>query len=187
MDITTLVKLTSRAWSLTILSLLHDGVAGRQAPLLAATNASRTAFAASLDHLVSLGLLERNPGHGHPLRPEFRLTPVGLRIAKIASRVVKAVPDEQEFSLLRRNWTVPILALTDKPRRFSGIKSDLPTITDRALSMSLHRLEESDWLKREIHTSERLPFPTYIAVARGLEINRAVRIKRRDNTSSPTW
>ena len=174
MDIETLVKLTSRAWSLEILALLHAGVPGRQAPLLAATSASRTSFAASLEHLVQLRLLERNPGHGHPLRPEFRLTRNGVKIAETASRIVKAVPDDREFALLRRSWTVPILALTDTPKRFSTIKSDLATITDRALSTSLHQLEVREWLQRDIDTSKRVPYPTYLAVNRGIEINRAV-------------
>ena len=169
-----LVKLTSRAWSLKILALLHAGVPGRQAPLLAATSASRTSFASSLGHLVQLGLLERNPGHGHPLRPEFRLTGNGVEAAETASRIVKAVLDDGEFALLRRSWTVPILALTDTPQRFSDIKSDLATITDRALSTSLHQLEARDWLQRDIDTSRRVPFPTYLAVNRGIEINRAV-------------
>ena len=174
MDIKTLVKLTSRAWSLKILALLQAGVPGRQAPLLAATSASRTSFASSLGHLVQLGLLERNPGHGHPLRPEFRLTGNGVKVAETASRVVKAVPDDGEFALLRRSWTVPILALTDTPQRFSVIKSNLATITDRALSTSLHQLEARDWLQRDIDTSRRVPFPTYLAVNRGIEINRAI-------------
>ena len=174
MDIKTLVKLTSRAWSLKILALLHTGVPGRQAPLLKATSASRTAFASSLEHLVQLGLLERNPGHGHPLRPEFRLTRSGVKAAEIADRIVKAVPDESEFALLRRSWTVPILALTDTPRRFSSIKSDLATITDRALSTSLYQLEACEWLQRDIDTSRRVPFPTYLAVNRGIEISRAI-------------
>ncbi len=169
-----LVKLTSRAWSLKILALLYTGVPGRQAPLLAATSASRTSFASSLEHLVQLGLLERNPGHGHPLRPEFRLTANGVKVAETASRIVKAVPDDREFVLLRRSWTVPILALTDTPQRFSVIKSDLATITDRALSTSLYRLEAQDWLQRDIDTSKRVPFPTYLAVNRGIEINRAI-------------
>ncbi len=169
-----LVKLTSRAWSLKILALLHAGVPGRQAPLLSATSASRTSFASSLEHLVQLGLLERNPGHGHPLRPEFRLTVKGVEAAEIASRIVTAVPDDGGFALLRRSWTVPILALTDTPQRFSVIKSNLATITDRALSTSLHQLEERDWLQRDIDTSERVPFPTYLAVNRGIEINRAI-------------
>ena len=59
MDIKLLVNLSSRAWSLNILALLHTGVPGRQAPLLAATSASRTSFASSLEHLVQLGLLEK--------------------------------------------------------------------------------------------------------------------------------
>ena len=69
MDMEFLVKLTARAWSLSILARLDAGVPGRQAPLLAATGAGRTAFAQSLAHLHALGLLERNPGHGHlPLK-----------------------------------------------------------------------------------------------------------------------
>lgn len=91
MDISQLVNITSRAWALPILSSLHTGVAGRQAPLLAATGASRTAFAQSMEHLISIGLLERNPGHGHPLRPEFRLTPPGIEAAAIAHKF-KAPP-----------------------------------------------------------------------------------------------
>lgn len=174
MDIRLLVNLTSRAWSLNILALLHAGVPGRQAPLLAATSASRTSFASSLNHLVQLGLLERNPGHGHPLRPEFRLTPRGAAVAEAASRLVRIVPDDQEFALLRRNWSVPVLAVTATPQRFSIIKSGLMTITDRALSTSLGMLEEKRWLKRAVDTSQRLPFPTYQAVNAGRRINKAI-------------
>ena len=174
MDIPSLVKLTSRAWSLNILALLHQGVPGRQAPLLAATSASRTSFTSSLEHLVQLELLQRNPGHGHPLRPEFRLTRNGIEAAETANRIVNAVPDDRAFALLRRSWTVPILALTDTPRRFSVIKSGLATITDRALSTSLYQLEKREWLQRDIDTSQRAPYPTYRAANRGMDINRAI-------------
>ena len=174
MDIESLVNLTSRAWSLNILALLHNGTPGRQAPLLSATSASRTSFAASLDHLTRLGLIERNPGHGHPLRPEFRLTPSGVHAAETASRIVGAVPDDTEFALLRRSWSVPVLALTRHPQRFSSIRSTLAPITDRALSKSLHLLEDRNWLCRDIDTSGRMPHPTYRAVNQGVAINRAI-------------
>jgi DNA-binding HxlR family transcriptional regulator len=174
MDIKLLVNLSSRAWSLNILALLHTGVPGRQAPLLAATSASRTSFTSSLEHLVQLGLLEKNPGHGHPLRSEFRLTQNGLLIAETADRIVKVVPDDAEFTLLRRSWTVPILALTATPQRFSAIKSDLATITDRALSKSLQQLEEKAWLRREIDISNRVPYPTYHAENGGMKVNQAI-------------
>ncbi|WP_306346601.1 winged helix-turn-helix transcriptional regulator [Ruegeria denitrificans] len=142
--------------------------------MLAATSAGRTAFSASLDHLIQLKLIERNPGHGHPLRPEFRLTPAGVDAAAIAKAIVAAVPDDSKFKLLRKTWTVPILALTGTPHRFSMLKSNLMTITDRALSSSLHELEDVDWIKREIETSVRMPFPIYRAVSTGLTVNQAV-------------
>lgn len=174
MDTKSLVKLTSRAWSLSILAKLHAGIPGRQAPLLTATGASRSSFTLSLAHLIELGLLEKNPGHGHPLRPEFRLTQDGKHMAEVASRIVKAVPDESEFALLRRSWTVPILALTHKPQRFSVIKSDLSTITDRALSKSLYLLETHEWIRRDIDISGRSPFPTYLAINHGIEVSKAI-------------
>ncbi|MCE8518173.1 helix-turn-helix transcriptional regulator [Ruegeria pomeroyi] len=174
MDINLLVKLTARAWSLPILANLHQGVAGRQAPLLAATGAGRTAFAASLAHLLQLGLLERNPGHGHPLRPEFRLTASGQEAAALAARLLGTVPGAAEGALLRRSWTVPILALTGQPRRFSAIRSDLSPITDRALSVSLKQLEDHEWLRRDLDLSQRVPFPVYRAANLGAELNRAI-------------
>lgn len=174
MDMPLLVKLTSKAWSLKILALLHSGVPGRQAPLIAATTASRSAFAASLDHLIQLGLLERNPGHGHPLRPEFRLTEQGKVVAAMAQRILDAAPGEDGFGVLKRSWSVPILALTEAPSRFSVIRSGLGAITDRALSQSLGMLEEREWLRREIDVSQRTPYPTYQAVNAGQTINRAI-------------
>ncbi len=112
MDISLLVKITSRAWCLSILDALHQGgTPARQAPLLAATGASRTAFAQSLAHLVDLGVLERNPGHGHPLRPEYRLTATGKEAAVMAARIMDAKVNDAGLALLRRSWTVPVLTI----------------------------------------------------------------------------
>ncbi|GAB2186632.1 hypothetical protein LAB1_39410 [Roseibium sp. LAB1] len=174
MDMQLLVNLTSKAWSLKILAQLHAGLPGRQAPLIAATGASRSSFSASLDHLFLLGLLERNPGHGHPLRPEFRLTETGKVAAGMASRIEEIVPDEDAFAVLRRSWTVPILAVTGSPSRFTAIKSGLGPVTDRALSKSLGVLEDQEWLRRDIDLSQRTPFPVYHAVNAGLQINQAI-------------
>ncbi|WOF74705.1 winged helix-turn-helix transcriptional regulator [Parvibaculaceae bacterium PLY_AMNH_Bact1] len=174
MDIALIVNITSKAWSLKILALLHAGVPGRQAPLLAATNASRSSFASSMDHLVQLGLLERNPGHGHPLRPEFRLTEKGRAAAAIASKILATAPDKDAFAIVRRSWAVPVLAVTETPKRFSTIKSGIGPITDRALSQSLCVLEQQKWLRREIDVSQRSPFPTYQAVNAGRIINQAI-------------
>ena len=169
-----LVKVTSRAWSLTILALMHRGTPGRQASLLSACGAGRTAFSQSLWHLIDLELLEKNPGHGHPLRPEFRLTAAGTEIARIADRIEDRVDQPSEHALLRRAWTVPVLTVCHKPRYFGEIKGHLAPISDRALSQSLKRLESHRWLHREIETSNRPLRPRYQAEKTGAEISLAV-------------
>ena len=171
MDISQLVNITSRAWALPILSSLHTGVAGRQAPLLAATGASRTAFAQSMEHLISIGLLERNPGHGHPLRPEFRLTPPGIEAAAIAHKIqsASAAPDRD---LIRRSWTLPILTTLRTPSHFNEIKRNLQTISDRALSQSLKSMEVRNWVCRSVDEAARPPRSIYTAVNTGRVLSR---------------
>ena len=173
MDISLFVNVTSRAWAMPILSSLHSGVAGRQAPLLAATGAGRTAFAQSMDHLIELGLLERNPGYGHPLRPEFRLTGLGKTFAGIASKIQDVSPLEDR-PLLRRSWTLPILASLGEPSQFSDMKKRLPTITDRALSHSLKSMEAKDWVCRSVDGAARPPRPIYRAVNTGDLISQVI-------------
>jgi DNA-binding HxlR family transcriptional regulator len=166
MDIKFFVNVTSRAWALPILSNLHAGIAGRQAPLLAATGASRTAFAQSMDHLIKMGLLERNPGYGHPLRPEFRLTQIGVTFAAIANKIQSVSADEDQ-DLLRRSWTLPVLSTLHAPNHFNDIKRNLRTISDRALSQSLQSMEVRNWVHRSVDEAARPPRSIYSAVNTG--------------------
>ncbi len=178
MDIRHLVNITSRAWSLSILASLNDGVPGRQAPLLAATGASRTAFSQSVSHLMDIGLLERNPGHGHPLRPEYRLTSSGTQAAEMAGKIRRADPDGDDHALLRRVWTVPVLAVCEQPRFFGDIKNNLAPVTDRALSQTLKQLSARNWIHRHIDLSLHPPRPEYQAVNAGFEIAEAANTLR---------
>ncbi len=170
MDINFLVNITSRAWALPILAQLHAGVPGRQAPLLSATGAGRTAFAQSMTHLIAIGLIERNPGYGHPLRPEFRLTQMGQSAAKLASQIA-LVSKEEEQDLLRRTWTLPVLASLHTPRHFIELKRDLSPITDRALSQSLKTMEARNWVRRQVDEQTRPPRSRYSAVQTGRKIS----------------
>lgn len=174
MDIELLVKVTSRAWSLKVLALMHEGTPGRQAPLLAASGASRTAFAQSIRHLETLGLLERNPGHGHPLRPEFRLTPTGQALAPIAHQIEASARDDAGAVLIRKMWTVPLLAVANKPKVFSALKRELNPITDRALSKSLRELSNQKWIERSVNVELHPPRPYYQVVNEGAEISHAI-------------
>ena len=166
MDISLLVNTTSRAWAIPILAHLHSGTPGRQAPLLAATGANRTAFAQSVDHLISIGLVERNPGHGHPLRPEFRLPPLRKPAGRMASRIHDDTGKEDQ-DLLRRAWTVPVLTTLHKPSHFNEIARNLRPITDRALSQSLKTLEARSWVQRTVDEAARPPRSLYRAMNTG--------------------
>lgn len=167
-----LVNITSRAWALPILAQLDAGISGRQAPLLAATGAGRTAFAQSMDHLITIGMVERNPGHGHPLRPEFRLTQMGISAAKLASEINR-VSKEEDQDLLRLSWTLPVLASLHSPRHFVEIKRELSPITDRALSQSLKTMETRNWVCRQVDNLTRPPRSRYSAVSSGKIISEA--------------
>ncbi|MFY0681673.1 MAG: winged helix-turn-helix transcriptional regulator [Thalassovita sp.] len=170
MDIELFVNTTSRAWAIPILSSLHAGTAGRQAPLLAATGASRTAFAQSMTHLISIGLMERNPGYGHPLRPEFRLTELGVSAAAIAHKI-QSVTAQEDQDLLRRSWTLPVLTAIHQPSHFNDVKRNLRTITDRALSQSLKTMEARRWVLRSVDQAARPPRSIYHAVNTGSMIS----------------
>lgn len=170
MDIKFFVNITSKAWSMPILAQMHAGIPGRQAPLLTATGAGRTAFAQSMDHLITIGLVERNPGYGHPLRPEFRLTDLGRPAAELAHKIHLTSKDDDQ-TLLRRAWTLPVLAALHTPRHFSEIKFDLSPITDRALSQSLKTMEAKTWVKRRVDQTTRPPRARYTAANMGVAIS----------------
>ncbi len=176
MYINSFVNITSRAWAIPILASLHNGISGRQAPLLTATGASRTAFSQSMDHLIQSGLIARNPGFGHPLRPEFILTKQGAEAAEIADKIQSVTPLE-EHALIRRAWTLPVLATLRNSRRFGEIKQELSLITDRALSQSLALMEQKKWLAREVDLKARPPTPIYLAANTGMKISQAIGIQ----------
>jgi len=119
-----------------------------------------------MDHLIAIGMLERNPGYGHPLRPEFRLTRIGISAAKLACQI-NNVSKKEDQDLLRRSWTLPVLASLHTPRHFTEIKRNLPPITDRALSQSLKSMEARNWVCRGIDEISRPPRSLYTAVNTG--------------------
>ncbi|MFD1057804.1 winged helix-turn-helix transcriptional regulator [Paracoccus fistulariae] len=123
-----------------------------------------------MDHLIAIGLMERNPGHGHPLRPEFRLTQQGIAAAAVAARI-RDVSGNDAWDLLRRSWTLPVLTAVHRPSHFNDIKRGLGTITDRALSQSLKSMEARSWVHRSIDERARPPRSVYCAVNAGREIS----------------
>lgn len=105
-------------------------------------DANEVSVRQSLDHLIELGHVRRNAGHGHPLRPEYVLTARGERLAPACESIDTALVRLHLRPLGLRRWSLPALYLVDRlePARFKQISAGLGKITDRALSLSLKGL-----------------------------------------------
>lgn len=172
MDVRFLVKLTARRWALPILSALHRGTPGRQAALITATGASRAGFLDSLAHLQSLNLVQRNSGHGHPLRPEYLISQEGRRWADKAEAVLGKITQVSEFKTMQRHWALPVLVIAQDAQYFGDLRRKLDPVTDRALSQTLHGLGAVNWISREIDNAARPPRACYRSVKKGADIAR---------------
>ena len=80
---------------------------------------------------------------------------------------IERVSGDENRDLLRRSWTLPVLASLHSPSHFNDIKRNLITVTDRALSQSLKSMEDRHWVSRRVDGAARPPRPTYSAVNAG--------------------
>ncbi|MEM9667862.1 MAG: winged helix-turn-helix transcriptional regulator [Pseudomonadota bacterium] len=160
MDNSSFVKLCSKAWTLPVLACLAEGTPCRVAPIAAKLGAGRTSVSAAFPHLLELRLLQKNPGHGHPLRPEFELTVDGKALSDWAASVLADMPGK-DHAFIRKQWTLPILRLFHRPRRYCDIRSQLQPITDRALSISLKEMTALNWISRTVDDAHAPPQVIY--------------------------
>src|SRR3712207_3223671 len=81
--------LMASRWFVPLLALAASEEGVRFAPLLARLGISRSMLRSTLDQLIGKGWLMPNPGHGHPLRPEYRLTEAGRPVGAWCERVIE--------------------------------------------------------------------------------------------------
>ncbi|MGQ0659352.1 winged helix-turn-helix transcriptional regulator [Sphingosinicella sp.] len=167
-------RLTAGRWLLPLLALVGARQGARFAEMLP-LGLSRSVLAASLAQLIEAGWLQRNPGHGHPLRPEYVLTAAGRPLAILAVRVAAArdalgLPPE----LLSR-WALPAVSrLAVGPCRFSTLRAALAPVTPRALSLALKQLQAAGLIDRALE--ERYPpIAIYGLTGRGERLAAAMR------------
>lgn len=102
--------------------------------------ASESSIRVSLEGLMKAGYVQRNPGYGHPMRPEYILTAPGNRIASRAFELWEQMTDAQLEEILLRKWSLPCIAACVHGSRYADIKATLNGVTDRALSAVLRSL-----------------------------------------------
>jgi DNA-binding HxlR family transcriptional regulator len=169
-----LKALTAGRWLLPITAHVGAADGSRFAAMLASLGLSRSMLAASLAQLIEAGWLARNPGHGHPLRPEYVLTAAGRPIADFAGRVMKArdmlglAPDDLS------RWALPAAArMAQGPVRFSELRAALAPVTPRALSLALKQMEAAELIDRAL-AGTYPPTATYALTRRGKRLAAAL-------------
>lgn len=168
-----LLALTSGRWLAPLMGRL-DGQGGARFAELLALGLSRSALAASLAQLQAAGWVRRNPGHGHPLRPEYLLTEKGRPIAVFAAKVMATRKRLGLEPGQMPRWSLPIVSrLSGERARFSALRQSLRPVTPRALSLTLKQLLSADLVDRALE-DDFPPIPIYGLTGRGSRLAEAM-------------
>jgi DNA-binding HxlR family transcriptional regulator len=179
-----LIALTHHRWAIPIVAELWGDTPSmggcKFVTLLNRLEPSRDALSTTLTDLIQQGWVIRNPGIGHPLRPEYILTPRGKRIGRAAARLVRVMKHADVSDLGLRKWTLPILcAIAARNSRFNQLKAALRGITVRALALALKDLHDSVLISRTI-TDGFPPTPHYHLAPNAKRLTAAARSLARE-------
>ena len=146
---TDLRRLSSGRWLMPILAQMSREDGSRFSVLLRTLAVSRSVLSRHLAVLETFGWIERNPGHGHPLRPEYRLSPSGVAVAAWCDGVMRQRERlGLEHGALGR-WTLPLVReLQPGSRRFADLERALAPVTPRALSLTLQQAQGAELTRR---------------------------------------
>jgi DNA-binding HxlR family transcriptional regulator len=154
-------------WFVPLLALASRDEGVRSAALAARLGISRSMLAGVLDRLLGKGWLERNPGHGHPLRPEYILTDAGRPVGAWCERVIE---ERRILGLDGKGlgrWALPLVGRLDRRwERFSWLEAQLSPISPRSLSLALKQLLEVRLVERRVEDAFP-PRPLYGLTGRG--------------------
>jgi len=157
----TLVALFHNRWSVPILAELHRQRGSRFATLARMLGMNRESLRRTLAALIEGGLVGRNPGYGHPLRPEYVLTRRGDRIAARSRPLVDLLRARGLEEVGLKKWSMPVVyALSGEPLRFSELRDRLEGISPRALALALKELESAGIVERRV-TDDYPPATSY--------------------------
>lgn len=166
-----LIELTHHRWMLAVLAACERAEGGglKYVTFLHRLGISRESLGRTLAAGIEGGWLMHNPGAGHPLRPEYILTPRGRAVAAEARRLLNTLRRMGVEEACLRKWSLPVLAAISManrlnpagigfvdprtvPRgaRFADLGRLLPEATGRALALTLRELQEADLLEREV-------------------------------------
>jgi DNA-binding HxlR family transcriptional regulator len=167
-------RLVGSRWFVPLLALASREEGVRSAALAARLPISRSMLSGVLGQLLGSGWMMRNPGHGHPLRPEYILTDAGRPVGAWCERVM----EERRHLGLEQDrlgrWAMPVVGRLDRRwERFSWLEAKLSPISPRSLSLALKQLLEVRLVDRRLEDAFP-PRPLYGLTDRGQRLARAM-------------
>jgi len=164
--------LTHHRWALPVLAEIGRTSGSRFVTLGRRLAVGGDSLRRTLAALQDAGLVQRNPGYGHPLRPEYVLTARGSALAPRCAAVLEATRGHED--VLLKKWSLPVLAELDRPRRFSELRALIGGVTPRSLALTLRELEGEGLVRRQV-TDDYPPAVLYSAAACAEPIARLAR------------
>jgi len=156
-------RLSAGRWIIPVLALMAEHGGSRFSVIERRLSISTSVLSRTLSALEAQGWIASNPGHGHPLRPEYLLTSDGSRIAQWCLTVIE---QRRLIGLDRAHlgrWSLPLIGeIGGAWRRFSELQRGLQPISPRALSLELVSLGNAAIIRR------RPAGPIYSLTDRGL-------------------
>lgn len=147
---------------------------GRFVMLSRRLNLSGDSLTRTLAGGIAAGLIMRNPGYGHPLRPEYMLTDEGARIAGLAQAWLAAQTQVGIAPGVLTRWGPPIVHLIGTGlNRFNDLSRALVAASPRALSQGLQALGTHELVTRRLIDSYP-PASRYELTTAGLILARAL-------------
>lgn len=162
-----LIALGSHRWLVPLLADLAGHKGARFVELIHRLGLSRDSCTRTLEAAARIGWVQRNPGHGHPLRPEHILTEAGAAAAARAATIAEAQAAIGLPPGSTTRWGLPlVVGIGGGHDRFNALSRLLVPATPRALSQGLTALGSHGLVRREV-IDTRPPASRYDLTASG--------------------
>jgi DNA-binding HxlR family transcriptional regulator len=160
-DLNLLAQLGRHRWAVALIAVLAERKGGRFVELLHALATNRESLSRTLEGCMTAGWVMRNPGHGHPLRPEYILTEAGWRVAVPCQSIEEVRQHIGLTPTALTRWSLPIIGRIDSgAKRFNAISGGIIGANPRALTQSLKALVDQQLVARTI-IDDYPPVPEY--------------------------
>lgn len=161
-------------WAAPVMALLSRDGGARFAVIANRFGLSHHSLTRCLTWLKERGWVIPNPGHGHPLRPEYLLSEAGRPVGALCERIMAG---RERLGLTATDlprWGLPLVAgLAPEWSRFGALRARLAPVTPRALSQTLRAMIGRDLVRRRVE--ERFPpVALYGLTGRGRDLAGAI-------------